>query len=372
MPVRSYWVATLEKVVRPVLSHAAERALRRRMPVGDDRQDRELTSYLEALCRSLAGLSPWLELNEAESQPWAEMAREGLDAISDPASPDRAQFAGNAQGLVEAAFLAQALLRAPRVLWEPLEARVKANVLRGLKESRSITPFVSNWLLFSAMVETALFIFDGRDWREEPVLRAVRAHGLWYKGDGVYGDGPALHADYYNAFVIQPMLLEIFERLGERLELERLCPHIRERAVRYAVQQERSISPEGTFPPVGRSLCYRCGALQDLALIALREELPATVKPAQVRGAMTAVIRRSLEAAGTFDGEGWLRAGFCGAQPGVAEGYISTGSLYLCTAAFLPLGLPKTAAFWADPDEKWTSWRAWNGENFPIDGAIKV
>ena len=38
-------------------------------------------------------------------------------------------------------------------------------------------------------------------------------------------------------------------------------------------------------------------------------------------------------------GEGWLRVGLGGHQPGIAEAYISTGSLYLCTAAFLPLGL---------------------------------
>ena len=31
----------------------------------------------------------------------------------------------------------------------------------------------------------------------------------WYKGDGVYGDGPPFHWDYYNSFVIQPMLLNI-------------------------------------------------------------------------------------------------------------------------------------------------------------------
>ena len=75
-------------------------------------------------------------------------------------------------------------------------------------------------------------------------------------------------------------------------------------------------------------------------------ELPERVKPAQVRGAMTAVIRRMIEAPGTFDGQGWLHIGFCGHQPSLAESYISTGSLCLCSAAPLPLGLPPADAFW--------------------------
>ena len=42
----------------------------------------------------------------------------------------------------------------------------------------------------------------------------------------------------------------------------------------------------------------------------------------------------------TFDKNGWLQIGVYGHQPGVAEVYISTGSLYLCSEAFLMLGLP--------------------------------
>ena len=40
---------------------------------------------------------------------------------------------------------------------------------------------------------------------------ALRQHEQWYKGDGVYGDGPEFHWDYYNSFVIQPMLLDVLD-----------------------------------------------------------------------------------------------------------------------------------------------------------------
>ena len=111
--------------------------------------------------------------------------------------------------------------------------------------------------------------------------------------------------------------------------------------------QERLIAPDGSFPAIGRSLAYRFGAFQLLAQMALRRALPEGVSPAQVRGALTAVIRRTIAAPGTFDADGWLQIGFCGHQPGVGESYISTGSLYLCAVGLLPLGLPPADEFWS-------------------------
>ena len=33
----------------------------------------------------------------------------------------------------------------------------------------------------------------------------------WYLGDGTYGDGPHFHWDYYNGYVIHPMLMDILK-----------------------------------------------------------------------------------------------------------------------------------------------------------------
>jgi hypothetical protein len=110
--------------------------------------------------------------------------------------------------------------------------------------------------------------------------------------------------------------------------------------------------------------------LQVLAQMALRRTLPAEITPAQTRAALTASIRKSIEAPGTFDSNGWLRIGFCGHQPGVGERYISTGSLYLCSVGLLPLGLPAADEFWTAAPQPWTSARAWSGQPFPIDHAL--
>jgi hypothetical protein len=104
--------------------------------------------------------------------------------------------------------------------------------------------------------------------------------------------------------------------------------------------------------------------------MSLRRQLPDKISPGQVRSALTAVIKRMIEAPNTFDENGWLKIGFAGHQPGLAEPYISTGSLYLCTTAFLPLGLPPSDEFWTDPASDWTSVRAWKGQDLAADHAI--
>ncbi len=372
MTTREYWESTAARLAEPVLTHLADRTLRLDMPVEKKPGTRlERFAHLEAFGRLLAGLAPWLELAEVNSSPWADLARRGLDAITDPGSPDLGNFTEQGQPLVDAAFLAQALLRAPGTLWEPLEPRVKRNIIESLRATRCTLPWDNNWLLFSAMVETALYVFGESDWDRMRVAYALRQHEQWYLGDGVYGDGPDFHADYYNAFVIHPMIVDILSHLEEGLWAEQF-PHAWDRMIRYSAQLERLISPEGTFPPLGRSLAYRFGCLQPLGLAALKDRLPAGVGPAQVRCAMTAVIRRMIEAPGTFDSGGWLRVGFCGAQPETGESYISTGSLYLCSAGLLPLGLPQSSPFWSAPDEDWTSVRAWSGQAFPIDKALSI
>ncbi len=133
---------------------------------------------------------------------------------------------------------------------------------------------------------------------------------------------------------------------------------------------ERLIAPDGTFPVIGRSIAYRFGAFQLLAQAALMQQLPEELPPSQVRSALTAVIQRVMSAPDTYDANGWLRLGLYGSQPAIAETYISTGSLYLASTVFLPLGLPRSAPFWVNPAMPWTSQRAWGGENLPADHAL--
>jgi len=226
---------------------------------------------------------------------------------------------------------------------------------------------------FDAATLEAEYKYEGYMKRDDARLfEGLVKHRDWYVGDGMYGDGPEFHWDYYNSFVIQPMLVEALDVVGnEAEEWKAFREKVVERLARYAAIQERLISPDGSYPAIGRSIAYRCGAFQGLALAALRRILPKEITPAQARVALTSVIRRTLEAPGTFDDKGWLRIGLAGHQPGLGETYISTGSLYLCSVALLPLGLGPSDPFWNSPSAKTTWEKAWSGENLPTDHAIR-
>lgn len=376
---RAYWVGVMDRIARPVLSHLAAGTLRQAMPVEQKpRAGREKYSHLEAFGRLMCGIAPWLALDGLTGkegtlqQQYIAWAHAALDNATRPGSPDALNFTDGGQALVDAAFLAQGLLRAPDILWRPLPGRVKTQVIDAFISSRKASdPKTSNWVMFAAMVE-AFLLHAGQTTVASRLEENIRLMLGWYVGDGTYGDGEFFHHDYYNALVIQPMLVDVLEVLKARdPHFQPAYDQVLTRSTRYAAVQERMIAPDGSFAPLGRSITYRFGNLQTLAQMAWMDTLPAEITPAQVRCALTATIRRTMEAKGTFDAKGWLTIGFAGHQPGLGEPYISTGSLYLCTAGMLPLGLPPAHAFWSAPAAPWTAKALWAGIDQPADTALK-
>jgi len=363
---RAEWSAAASRIARPVLENAAADGLGAAMPREGRDPTKAVFAPLEGFARTLAGLAPWLESERPE--PWTGWAQAGLAALTDPAAADFAGALPVKQLLVELAFVAVALLRAPDVLWHGLDGRTREGLVALLERVRVVQPPATNWVLFPAVIEACLFHF-GHASRLERVLAALGAHASWYLGDGTYGDGRRLANDGYNDFVIQPFLLEIVRALGPAAPAD-FAAKVLPRAQRHASVRERMIAPDGTWPLLGRSAAYRFGAFQGLAQLALLGALPSALPPGQVRAALTSVLRRQLAPAGTFDAAGWLRIGFAGAQPSLGEDYITTGSLYLCMALFLPLGLAPDAPFWTSPDLPWTQVKAWSGIDIERDHAL--
>ena len=375
---RSFSVDVMCALADPVLVSLSRGELKKKMPVqckAGQRDSRQQVTYLEAFGRLMAGLGPWIELDHDGTREgdqrnrYLELSLQSLVMAVDPASPDFMNFTQLGQPLVDAAFLAHGLLRSRKKMLSQISGKLKDQLVQAMMSTRVIRPPYNNWLLFSAMVEVLLLEMG----EKADIMRidlAVKKHLEWYKGDGWYGDGPAFHWDYYNSYVIQPMLLDVVRILVEHgYEKEALYQSVLDHARRYAIIQERLISPEGTYPPIGRSLAYRFGAFQLISQLALHHQLPEDLVPSQVRSALTAVIINQFQGEGTFDQEGWLRIGFCGDQPGIGENYISTGSLYLCSVGLLHLGLPPGDPFWTGSAMEWTSKKAWKGESFPIDHA---
>jgi hypothetical protein len=267
MEDRAYSVQVMQRLADPVLTALSENRLKQTMPV-EGSPDRAAFTHLEALGRLLAGMAPWLELgpdSSAEGQlrtRYIHLAVKGIADATDPKSPDYMNFNKGQQPLVDTAFFALALLRAPKQLWGHLDDEQRARVVAAFKSSRVIRPPQNNWLLFSAIVEAALWQFTG-ECDMQPIETAVNQHMAWYKGDGAYGDGALFHWDYYNSYVIHPMLLEVLRICGEkRHPLGKLYDEELARAQRYAVVEERLIAPDGTFPVIGRSSAYRFGCFR--------------------------------------------------------------------------------------------------------------
>ncbi len=374
---RAYLIKSLTHIADPLLKALSEKKLKQTMPIEkvDGMHTTHPSTYLEGFARLLAGMAPWLELGPDDTEEgrlrkkYIDLALLCLHNGTDTTSPDYLDFNIEGQSLVDAAFLTHALLRAPTQLWDRLDPVTRRNLVAALKRTRATKPYESNWLLFAGIIEAGLLRFTG-ECDQARLDYSLLKHKEWYKGDGAYGDGPSFHWDYYNSFVIHPMLLDILKVV----EMKGQQPVITytaalKRSQRYAAVLERMISPEATYPVLGRSLAYRFGAFQLLSQIALQHDLPEHVSPQQVRAALYTMIRKQLKAKGTFDNNGWLQIGIYGHQPGIGEYYISTGSLYLCAQAFLILGLPATDELWNGKDEDWTSKKVWKGLAVPIDHA---
>lgn len=389
---RAYWAKLAYTMAAPVLENMANGTLQKNMklelsPTWDNRDKK--VAYMECFGRLMAGIAPWLTLpdDDTEEGKMRKQLREwALKAYAnavDPDSPDYLGWRSGGQTLVDAAYVVESLFRGYKALWEPLDDVTKQRYIKELQGLRRYDPPYTNWLLFVGMEETFLMYVNGGP-DAFRIKMAMSKAEEWYVGDGWYSDGPAFAFDYYNAYVIQPMYTECLQMVAARQGNNSYLIHSKgdnrngaanrlkeviKRMQKFSVILERFISPEGTFPVVGRSIPYRLAVLQPLAQLAWMKQLPSELHNGQVRAGITAVMKRMFEGKGAsnFTKDGYLTIGFVGSHPNVADWYTNNGSLYMTSLAFMPLGLPADDPFWTDVPEKWTSKKAWEGDDFPKD-----
>lgn len=378
---RAYMVDLLRRMAAPVLGPMSRGQLQAQFkpevsPTWDGRPIK--VAYLECFGRLISGIAPWLALadtNDAEGRLRATLRTQAL------ASYERSVYAKSGdylfgavaeQQLVDSAYFTNALIRAPKTLWEPLEAKTKARIVKEIKGLRAVSPPYTNWLLFAAMNE-AFLLSIGEEWDPVRIDLAIRKMLEWYVGDGWYADGPHFHFDYYGSYVIHPMMVEILEVLVatnahfNSLKSKELLEQAKKRMQRYGVSLERMVGPDGSFPPIGRSLTYRTAVFQPLGLLAWRKWLPETLPVGQARAATVAAQRAVFANPTNFDDKGYLTIGFCGHQPTLADWYSNAGSMYLTSLSLLALGLPSDDPYWTAEAQAWTSKRAFAGAKFAKD-----
>ena len=143
---RQVWVNSLYKIAYPVIHNLAEGTLKQNLPLETAPQyylPVKKVTYLEAVGRTMAGVAPWLALPDdetAEGKMRKQLRDEllkGLRNAVDPAHPDYLNFRTEGQPIVDAAYVAHAFLRAPKVLWEPLDAVTKQRFIEEFKSLRN-------------------------------------------------------------------------------------------------------------------------------------------------------------------------------------------------------------------------------------------
>lgn len=374
---RIFWISTLQKIAFPVLNNLARGTLRKTMPYESNSDEGQKFVYLEAFARVFNGIAPWLELGadgSEEGKVREKYLQLTLKAIKNAVSTNSNDYifvVEPKQSLVEVALFAQGLLRAKNKIWLNLPMDVQARIIRELKNTRIIAPYENHWLLFTSMIEATLLEFTGECDKERLNYAITKFRDELYLGDGIYSNGIDFETGYFNSLVIHPMINDILMVMrkyglqeGEFLDVQFM------RSSRLASQLERIISPEGTYPLVGKALAYRCAVFHLLSQAALFKILPRNISPAQVRCALTKVLQRQFTGNQNFNSEGWLICGLNGSQIEICEDNINTGSIYSCCAVFLPLGLKANDIFWKAPAEEWSSQKAWNGHQLESDQSI--
>lgn len=374
---RQVWADLCYQISQPVLENMSKGNFQKDFPLElsptwDGRDTK--VAYLETFARLMAGISPWLALPDdgtpegKQRKQLHEWAIQAYKNAVDPNSPDKITWLTNtSQPLCDASYLVESFMRAPEATWGQLDELTKKRYIEGLKSLRTIRPAYNNWLLFRAMVEV-FFMSIGEDVDEYALSVGLQKMSEWYLSDGWYSDGPEYAMDYYNSYVMHPMMVEVVEmckkhKFSTPISLDLAV----KRMNRFNTILERFISPEGAYPAVGRSVIYRMGAFQTLAMSAWKYGLPKDLTNGSVRSALTCVMKRMFAVDGNFDDKGYLRLGFAGHQPNLANYYSNSGSLYMTSLVFMPLGLPADHPFWTAPAEPWTSQKAWSGQEFPED-----
>lgn len=380
---REYWCEQAYKMAQPVLENMAKGELQKNMQTefspSFDNRNRKVV-YMETFGRLMAGLAPWLALPDddtAEGQQRKQLREWALASYKnsvDPESPDYLVWGASGQNLVDAAYIAESFIRAYDALWVPLDQVTKDRYIKEFKMLRKYEPPYTNWFLFSSTIESFIAKAAGlKEYDDFRVMMTIRKVEEWYVGDGWYADGPVFAFDYYSSYVFHAMYLETLQNMidakqnGTRLEYNKYYARALKRAQKFSIILERFISPEGTFPVIGRSTPYRMAALQPLALMAWYQKLPSDLSNGQVRAALTQVMHRMYDHQQNYNEGGFLTIGFCGHQPETADWYTNNGSLYMTSLSLMPLGLPADHDFWTCKAEPWTQVKAWNGQPFPKD-----
>lgn len=314
----------------------------------------ETSIRMEGFSRVLWGLAPlFSQRNELlpeeareEIEDWKVLVRDGLIHGTDPGHEEYwLDVWDYDQKMVEMAAIVNAILLAPDVFWEPLDAGQRQNVYNWLNQINRHEVYSNNWRFFRVLVNV-LFQVLGLPDDKECMKDDLGVVEHCYEGDGWYFDGHSGQKDYYIPFAMHYYGLLYAKQMKERDSV--YAAELRQRAARFYEDFIYWFDEDGREVPFGRSLTYRFAHSAAFAAMAFAGiDVPMGELKHLVLGNL-----RYWSSNPIFDCGGILTIGYQYPNLIMSERYNAPGSPYWSFKTFLILALPDAHPFWQADEQR--------------------
>ncbi len=308
----------------------------------------ENDARMEGYARLLWGIGPLVSQSNAalslqaqeEIEEWIRITRTGLIHGTDPRHEEYWQdLKDNDHKMVEMAAIANAILLAPHVFWEPLSDGEKENVYHWYDQINQHKIRTNNWISFRILVNV-MFCRLGLPGWERNMAQDIADFEANYEDGGWYHDGAPSHKDYYIPFAMH------FYGLLFSKNLEQQMPAFSERLKNRAKAFYRDFchwfDEKGRSVPFGRSLTYRFAHSAAFAAMAFAD----VAVPMGELKFLTLQNLRYWSSQPIFDNGGVLSIGYGYPNLIMSEMYNAPGSPYWGLKTFLILALEENHPFW--------------------------
>lgn len=308
----------------------------------------ETSIRMEGYSRILWGLGPLFAGENAclpqtarqEIEAWKVLSRNGLIHGTDPRHAEYwLDMWDYDQKMVETAAIANAILLAPDVFWNPLTDAQRQNVYNWLNQINHHRLHDNNWRFFRVLVNV-LFQKLGLPCDRMCLEEDLGVIERCYEGDGWYFDGNPGQKDYYIPFAMHYYgLIYAVHRKDAEPEY---CGELLNRAALFYRDFIYWFDPDGREVPYGRSLTYR---FAHSAVFAAMAFAGADVPLGELKHLLLGNLRY-WESNPIFDCGGILTIGYQYPNLFMSERYNAPGSPYWAFKTFLLLALPEKHPFW--------------------------
>lgn len=347
---RAHWEAVADHWVNVALSYASPRFSLIEIPGRHSWSGTE-SDALEGFARSFLIAAPRIAGGD-DPHGFAEKYASGLVAGTERGgsegwlwAADAGDPTGKAQPIVEAAGLAYALHISRAQIWDRLKPAEQERVAEWLAHHARRFTWPNNWLLFTAVIE-AFLASVGVDTSEYDGSANLRRVESWYAGQGWYTDGQRRNFDYYNAWVIHPLLWAIYDMVPDR-EPDAAW-RWENRLGRYLESYAHLFGGDGSPLIQGRSIIYRTATLAPIWLGQLTGRTP--LSPGASRRLASGTLKHFVDNGVGVDGPlslGW----HAGQYLDVTQPYSGPGSPYWAGIGFHGLALPADHPVWTAKEE---------------------